>query len=59
VSEQRQPIDEQLLREAQRRTDAHQVTIMRRMLGLPVRGRVAARVDRVLAELGVAVPERV
>jgi hypothetical protein len=31
-------------------------TVYRRLLGLPVRGRVAARVDRALAERGITPP---
>lgn len=35
---------------------ADQKSVLRRALGLPVRGRIAARIDRALADRGVVPP---
>ena len=50
------PITDALITKIQVATHAHSRTVMRRMLGLPVRGKVAERVDEELGKVGCERP---
>jgi hypothetical protein len=49
-------ITESTLEIVERETDACRVSVLRRVVGLPVRGRVGQRIDRALAAHGIIPP---
>jgi hypothetical protein len=51
----KQEIDDQVVEDIARAADVDTRSVIRRLAGLPVRGRVGARVDRELALRGFAV----
>lgn len=50
-------IDDNTIRDVVESASAHERSVYRRLLGLPVRGRAGDRVDRELARRGIRLPE--
>lgn len=56
MSEQPSRITDEDVRRIAERAQAHERTVLRRLLGLHVRGRVGARVDREIAAIHTEMP---